>query len=99
MIQALLDEGARVRLYDPQAMANMQKKFPASDRVVYAQDPYEAAEGAHALAVLTEWDVFRHLDFQKIRQLMTTPILLDARNLYDPTELHSLGFEYYGMGR
>ncbi|MBI5150696.1 MAG: UDP-glucose/GDP-mannose dehydrogenase family protein [Candidatus Omnitrophica bacterium] len=96
IIQALQREGARVKVYDPQAMPNARK---ALKNVVCCKDPYALAKGCDCLLLLTEWDEFRKLDFGKIKKLMDHAILFDGRNLYHDRDLHALGFEYYGVGR
>ena len=100
VIECLLREGASVRLYDPEAMPNAQRELPAqAGRVTYCQSAYEAAEGAHALLVLTEWDEFRKLDLKKLRKALAVPLVVDGRNLYRPEEVHKAGLEYISMGR
>jgi UDPglucose 6-dehydrogenase len=100
IIQALLDEGSVLRLYDPQAMPNAQRVLPAStERLTYCPSAYEAARGAHALLLLTEWEEFRQLDLLRVRDLMEVPVLVDGRNLFDPDAVRQAGFEYVGMGR
>ncbi len=100
IIQALLDEGASLQLYDPQAMENTQRIFPPeAGRLSYSQSAYEAVRGAHALLLVTEWEEFRQLDLDQARKLMEVPVLIDGRNLYEPDEARSAGFEYVGMGR
>jgi UDPglucose 6-dehydrogenase len=98
--QALLDEGSILRLYDPQAMPNTQRVFPPStERLTYCPSAYEAARGAQALLLLTEWEEFRQLDLLRVRDLMEVPILVDGRNLFDPETVRKAGFEYVCMGR
>lgn len=100
IIQSLLDEGASLRLYDPQAMPNVKQVFPESPgRTVYCSSPQEACTGAHAMAILTEWDEFRHLDLQRLRELMELPILVDGRNLFELAKVKEAGFEYISIGR
>ena len=100
IIQALLDEGSILRLYDPQAMPNTQQVFPAStERITYCPSAYEAARGAQALLVLTEWEEFCQLDLAKVRDLMEVPIMVDGRNLFNPATVRQAGFEYFSMGR
>jgi UDPglucose 6-dehydrogenase len=100
IIQALLDEGSILRLYDPQAMPNTQAFFPAStDRLTYCSSAYETAQGAQGLLLLTEWDEFLQLDLARVREVMEVPILVDGRNLFDPTTVRKAGFEYVSMGR
>jgi UDPglucose 6-dehydrogenase len=96
LIEQLLEQGARVVAYDPEAMENTQKVFPG---IQYTNTPYEAVEGAAAVVVMTEWDVFRNLDLARVRELMTRPVVIDCRNVYSPDELVGLGFSYAGMGR
>ncbi|MBA2448018.1 MAG: UDP-glucose/GDP-mannose dehydrogenase family protein [Chloroflexi bacterium] len=96
IIRLLQQEGARVKAYDPAAMEKAQALLPD---VSFCQDPYATASGADALVVVTEWNEFKHLDLRQIQQLMARPILVDGRNLYDPSEMKALGFEYYGIGR
>jgi UDPglucose 6-dehydrogenase len=100
IIQALLEEGSVLRLYDPQAMPNTQKVFPPStERLTYCSSAYEAAHGAQALLLLTEWEEFRELDLARVREVMEVPILVDGRNLYDPDTVRKAGFEYVSIGR
>ncbi len=98
--QRLFTEGARVRLHDPRAIANARHALPEVEgRLEYCQSPYEAAAGAHAVILVTEWDEYRALDLERLRASMEVPVLIDGRNLYDPAALRSAGFEYYGVGR
>jgi UDPglucose 6-dehydrogenase len=100
IIQALLDEGCILRLYDPQAMPNTQEVFPASmERLTYCSSAYEVAHGAQALLLLTEWEEFRQLDLLRVRDSMEVPILVDGRNLFNPDTVRKAGFEYVSIGR
>jgi len=100
IIQTLLDEGSILRLYDPQAMPNTQAVFPAStERLTYCSSAYEAAQGAQGLLLVTEWDEFRQLDLERVREAMEVPILVDGRNLFDPATVRNAGFEYVSIGR
>ncbi len=100
IIQALLDEGSLLRLYDPQAMPNTRQVFPPLEPgITYCPSAYEAASGAQALLLLTEWEEFRQLDLARVREVMEVPILVDGRNLYDPEAVRKAGFEYVSMGR
>lgn len=100
VIAALLGEGAVVRLYDPQAAGNMKALFPPDGkRVVYCASPLEAARGANALLLVTEWDEFKGLDLKKVKQAMANPILIDGRNMFDPRAMREMGFEYSSLGR
>jgi UDPglucose 6-dehydrogenase len=93
----LLDEGAAVQAYDPVANEAATQRLPGLALTV---DPYEACRGADVLAVLTEWDEFRWLDFDRVGELMTpTKAVVDARNLLDPVAMRRRGFTYQGVGR
>ncbi|MFN3690840.1 MAG: UDP-glucose dehydrogenase family protein, partial [Fimbriimonadales bacterium] len=96
VIRLLLQEGATVKAYDPVAMPRVQAMYP---EVVYCRNAYEVAENADALALITEWNEFRQLNFERIRDAMRQPNLFDGRNLYDPQRMRKLGFYYYGVGR
>jgi UDPglucose 6-dehydrogenase len=97
VIQGLLDGGATIRAYDPHAMESARHVF--GDRIAYAADPYEAASGADALVVATEWLVFRTPNFDRLGRIMRRRLIIDARNLYEPERVTALGFEYHGIGR
>ncbi len=97
LIEGLLAAGARVQTHDPKATDSARLIF--GDRVMYAADPYSAAHGADALAIMTEWLVYRNPDFERVRKLVRRPLLIDGRNLYDPERMATLGFEYHGIGR
>jgi UDPglucose 6-dehydrogenase len=92
----LVAEGARVRAYDPAADERASVALPG---VTITPDPYQACEGASVLAVLTEWDAFRWLDFDRVATLMAGRAVVDARNLLDPAALRRRGFTYTGVGR
>lgn len=103
VIDRLLEAGAIVRAYDPSvapaALLGMPLKRSPLDRVEILADPYEACDGADVLAVLTEWDEFRWLDFARVRDSMTGAAVLDARNILEPQAMRRLGFTYEGVGR
>lgn len=100
IIELLLEEGARLRVHDPQAMpAARQEMLPQAGRLEYCASPYEAASEAHALLILTDWKEYRELDFGRLQQLMEVPVIVDGRNLLDPEKARSAGFEYVGIGR
>lgn len=92
----LHDQGAQVRGYDPVAMEVAHGIMPY---VIMAQNPYELAQGADAIIVVTPWNEFMQLDMLRIKESMRSPVLIDGRNLYDPVEMRRLGFEYRGVGR
>ncbi len=98
VVPELLKRGARVRVYDPVAMEEFRRWCPDL-KVEYARDPLQAAKGAHALIILTEWNEFRFLELHEIRKLMAEPNLVDMRNIYEPETVKSLGFKYTGVGR
>jgi UDPglucose 6-dehydrogenase len=96
-VQELLREGCRICAYDPAAMERAKVVLTAG--VDFAADAYEAATGADALLILTEWEEFAALDLERLRTLLKYPILLDGRNLYDPAVMAASGFSYYSVGR
>ncbi len=96
LYRRLVAAGARVRAYDPQALPSARSAFP---QLSAAADPYAAAEHADALVIATDWDEFRRLDWERVREAMARPLVLDARNLLPPSHLKSLGFEYHSVGR
>lgn len=100
IIRRLLEEGALLRLYDPKAMGNMKDIFPEQPpQITYTQSLYEAVEEANALLLVTEWDEFKEMNLQKIKKAMDNPIIIDGRNVFEPSKLRELGFEYYSIGR
>ncbi len=96
LIHQLIAEGARVRAYDPEAMEKAKTVLP---QVAMAESAYEAAKDAEALIIATEWTQFRELDWARMRDAMTRPLIVDARNLLSGREMKTLGFEYYSVGR
>lgn len=96
VISHLLNLGAEVSAFDPQAMANAKIILP---QITYALDPYSAAKDKNALILLTEWPQFRQLDFSKIKKLLKNPVIIDGRNALNSQQLHELGFKYIGVGR
>lgn len=99
VIAALLAQGVTVRVHDPKALAQLRAHIGGDARLVECADPYAAVDGADALLVLTEWQVYRAPDFDRVRGLLRSPVLLDGRNLYDPLAVRSRGITYYGVGR
>ena len=97
LIQGLLDAGATVNAYDPEAMKVAKGIF--GSKIQYADSSYAALTGADALAVITEWNEFREPDFSRMRKLMRQPLIFDGRNIYNPESLRALGFTYISMGR
>ena len=97
IINALLEKGAEISAYDPKSMANA--KDILGDKVAYAATAEEAAKGADVIAILTEWEDFKALDWAKIATLAKGKTIVDLRNILDPHALRSLGFTYFGVGR
>jgi UDPglucose 6-dehydrogenase len=94
--QELTAAGATVRAYDPVAMDVARSILPA---VQMCNDPYEAATGCDAIIVVTEWNEFKQIDLEKLKSLLKTPVIMDARNLYDPGQMKEMGFKYRAIGR
>ena len=95
-INQILEAGGTVRVNDPVAEENVRAMY--EDRIVYCPDRYEAAEGADALAILTEWNEFRTPDLDYLKRKLKNPVVFDGRNLYDPQSMAKAGFQYYGVG-
>jgi UDPglucose 6-dehydrogenase len=96
IIQALEDAGATVRAFDPEGTTSARSMLP---NVIFCNNAYEAAEGASAISLVTEWDQFRALDWSRLCQLMSTPVFIDLRNVYRPEEVTRHGFSYHSIGR
>lgn len=96
LINELQKHGIMIQAFDPVAMENAKRILT---NVKYAKTPYEAAAGADALVLMTEWNEFRLLDFSKVKSLMRSPLFFDGRNVLDPKEIRALGFTYYSIGR
>ena len=96
VIEYLQGEGALIKAFDPQAMKEATHLLP---KVTLCRNPYEAARGADCLAILTEWNEFKELDFARLKKLMRQPLIVDGRNIYDPARMRQLGFRYVGVGR
>lgn len=96
IIQSLQAQGAHVKAYDPVAMDRAAEIMP---RVTFCATAYDAAKEVDALLIITEWNEFKQLDWNILRQFMNQPIIIDGRNLYDPAEIASCGFNYWGVGR
>lgn len=97
MIEALLDAGANISAYDPEALPNVKNSLGA--KIDYANDEYSALSGADALLICTEWGIFRNPDFTRMKSLMKDAVLFDGRNLFDITEMNDKGFYYCSIGR
>jgi UDPglucose 6-dehydrogenase len=96
IIWGLENRGAKVRAYDPLAMPVAKSQLP---KITFCNDPYEAAEGADVIAIVTEWDEFRNINFKKLREVTQTRLIVDGRNLYNPQRMADFGFTYISIGR
>ncbi|MEA3332640.1 MAG: UDP-glucose/GDP-mannose dehydrogenase family protein [Pseudomonadota bacterium] len=96
--KALSEQGAMIRAYDPEAVCAFKELY-TDDKIFYAADVYEAADGADVLVLMTEWNQFRYLDLERLYNLMAQPIFADLRNVYDGDKLRAAGFTYAGVGR
>ena len=97
MIRLLSEAGCKIRVYDPIAMEECKRRV--GDAVTYCRDMYDAVEGSEALLLLTEWKQFRLPDWQKVKDRMKRPLLIDGRNIFDAQEMKELGFDYHCIGR
>jgi UDPglucose 6-dehydrogenase len=96
LIKSLINAGANIRVYDPIAMKNVMSVF--NDSITYSSDIYDAADGADAVALVTEWKQFRILDLKRLKSIMRDPIIVDGRNIYDKNEMEREGVKYYYIG-
>jgi len=99
VIKKLLEAGASIVAYDPAATERTREVLPASDKMIYAADPYEAAKGADAVLILTDWREFAELDLARLNRVVKFPIVIDGRNLYKPQHMVEHGFTYVSVGR
>ncbi|OAI21970.1 UDP-glucose 6-dehydrogenase [Methylosinus sp. R-45379] len=96
IVASLAGDGAKVYAYDPESMSQAKPLMP---EVTFCEDPYQTAEGADALVIVTEWDAFRALDLDRIKTLLKTPVIVDLRNVYFPPDIRKHGFAYVSVGR
>jgi UDPglucose 6-dehydrogenase len=96
IIRGMLERGAHVRAFDPVAMREAARVLP---EITYCKDAYEACENADAVVLVTEWNQFRMLDLERMRQLLRRPVVIDLRNVYKPEQMQRAGFEYVSVGR
>jgi UDPglucose 6-dehydrogenase len=96
VVQSLQDAGVTVRAFDPEGMEAAKAMMPD---VIFCKDAYEAATGADAVTIVTEWDTFRALDLRRLASVMTAPVMVDLRNVYRPDDVRKLGFAYSSVGR
>ncbi|MFB3925898.1 MAG: UDP-glucose/GDP-mannose dehydrogenase family protein [Syntrophales bacterium] len=99
IIRILIDHGATIQAYDPEAIENAKKILGNNPGIRYYHNPYDALQGADFLALATEWHLFRNPDFNRMKKLMTAPVIFDGRNQYDPSEMRARGFIYTCIGR
>ncbi len=97
ILPALLEKGASIRAHDPQGMEEAKRELPRE--IVYCADPFTAMEGADAVVLLTEWNIYRGLDLKRVRSLMKGNVFIDLRNVYEPRQMRDQGFEYTCVGR
>jgi UDPglucose 6-dehydrogenase len=97
IVQALVDKGAQIRAYDPEGMEQAKPLLPP--QVTFCSSAYEAAEGANASVIVTEWNAFRSLDLKRLKKAMAEAVLVDLRNIYRPEEVRRAGFAYSCIGR
>jgi UDPglucose 6-dehydrogenase len=97
LIDQLLARGVKLQVHDPEAMAHVKAAY--GERLAYARQPLEAAQGADALVIMTEWKEFHHPDFARLKQAMKAPVIFDGRNIYNPATLKAAGFRYHSIGR
>jgi UDPglucose 6-dehydrogenase len=97
IINHLLEAGASVHAHDPEAISEAKKHF--GDRISYSHNQYEPLKGADALVIITEWNEYRNPDFDRLKELLVTPLIFDGRNLYRPERMALAGFEYLPIGR
>ncbi len=96
IINKLVAKGANIRAYDPEAMDEARQHLPD---ITYCESTYDCIDGADALVIITEWDQFRALDFERVKSLMRKPVLVDLRNIYNPAHMAAHGFQYISVGR
>ena len=99
LMERLWARGVRIRAFDPVATAEASRIFGEREDLYLASGPEDALQGASALAIVTEWNVFRSPDFEMIQRTLKAPVIFDGRNLYDPERLRALGIDYFGIGR
>ena len=100
IIPALIKNKCDLKVFDPEGMKEAKECFKEySEKILWCKDSYEASKGSDALVILTEWNEFRALDLKRLKKLLNRPLIIDLRNIYNPLELKSLGFEYFSLGR
>ncbi len=99
ILEALWAQGAQVSVHDPAAMQTLADHYGPREDLTLVDDPYDAARDTHAVLLVTDWDIYRNIDLHRLRKLVTSAVLLDGRNLYDPAAVREAGFVYHGVGR
>ena len=99
MLAALWAQGVTVRLHDPQALDEIEAMYGQREDLILCKDQYVAVQGVHGLCILTAWKQYWSPDFKQLIQLMSHPLILDGRNIYDPHYVKAQGFAYMGVGR
>ncbi len=97
MMETLLGKGAKLQVFDPEAMPNIEKRF--GNKLNYSESMYTALKGADALLICTEWSIFRTPDYGKLKELLKNPVIFDGRNLYSVNDMEAEGFTYVSIGR
>ncbi|MFA5859491.1 MAG: UDP-glucose/GDP-mannose dehydrogenase family protein, partial [Elusimicrobiota bacterium] len=99
IIDMLINKGARVKAYDPQAMIKAKNVYKKNQRVTFGKSLYDTVKGVQAVVIVTDWDEFRYMDLVKLIKLMKHPIIVDGRNMFDPAKMKTAGFIYKSIGR
>jgi UDPglucose 6-dehydrogenase len=97
LIEQLLADGCMIAVHDPEAIANVRQEF--GDKIQYCRQPYEALDGADALAIMTEWKQYQRPDFAQLKKRLKTPLIFDGRNVFEVSMMREQGFQYYSIGR
>lgn len=97
LIEQLLADGCTIAVHDPEAVANVRQEF--GDKIQYCKQPYEALDGADALAIMTEWKQYQRPDFAQLKKRLKTPLIFDGRNVFEVSMMREQGFQYYSIGR
>jgi UDPglucose 6-dehydrogenase len=100
IISALVAKGARINASDPAALAEAKWRLADTGNLLSLfEDEYETMKDAHALVIVTEWNQYRNLDFERVRKLLKSPVLFDLRNIYKRADMEKKGFAYYAVGQ
>ena len=97
ILPGLIEKGATIRAHDPQGMDEARDLLPSS--IEYCEDMYDAMSGVDAVVLMTEWNVYRGLDLERLKTVMKGDLFVDLRNVYEPTVMRHAGFDYVGVGR